>query len=58
MGVLSSGDLVTPNFQRPPIGETMRQTPKVLEVQERAVKPQVDRTISAGPASGSGMALV
>ena len=46
MGVLSSGGLVTPNFQRPlaaKLCETM--TPKVLEVQERVrgpLSPNVD----------------
>jgi len=38
-GVISSGCLVPPNFQRPPSGETTRQTPEVLEVQERARRP-------------------
>ena len=28
-----------PKFSAPPSGETMRQTPKVLEVQERALGP-------------------
>jgi len=36
MGVLSSGGLVAPKFSAPPSGETMRQTPKVSKVQERA----------------------
>jgi len=36
MGVLRRGGPVTPKFSAPPSGETMRQTPKVLEVQERA----------------------
>jgi len=31
--------LVTPKFSAPPSGETMHQTPKVLEVQERARGP-------------------
>ena len=31
--------LVTPKFSSPPSGETMHQTPKVLEVQERAGGP-------------------
>ena len=39
IGVLSSWGLVTPKFSAPPSGETMRQTPKVLEVQERARGP-------------------
>ena len=39
MEVLSSGGLVTPKFSAPPSGETVRQTPKVLEVQERARGP-------------------
>jgi len=39
MGVLSSGCLVTPKFSAPPSGETKRQTPKVLEMQERARGP-------------------
>jgi len=39
MGVLSWGGLVTPKFSAPSSSETMRQTPKVLEVQERARGP-------------------
>jgi len=39
MGVLSSWGLVAPKFSAPPSGETMRQTPKALEVQERARGP-------------------
>jgi len=39
MGVLSLGSLVTPKFSAPPSGETVRQTQKVLEVQERARGP-------------------
>jgi len=31
--------LVSPSFSVPPSGETMRQTPKVLQVQERARGP-------------------
>jgi len=34
--VLSWGGLLAPKFSAPPSGETMRQTPNVLEVQERA----------------------
>jgi len=37
--VLSSGGLVTPKFSAPPSGESMRQTPKVFQVQERARGP-------------------
>ena len=36
MGFLSSRGLVIPKFSAPPSGETMRQTPKVLQVQQRA----------------------
>ena len=36
MGVLICPSLVTPKFSVPPSGEIMRQTPNVLEVQERA----------------------
>jgi len=36
MGVLSWRGLVVPKFAAPPSGETMRQSPKLLEVQERA----------------------
>ena len=36
MRVLRRGGPVTPKFLAPPSGETMRQTPKVLEAQERA----------------------
>jgi len=39
MGVLSWWGLVTPKFSAPPSGETVRQTPKVLEVQELARGP-------------------
>jgi len=39
MGVLNWGGLVAPKFSAPPSGETMRQTPNVLEVQERARGP-------------------
>jgi len=39
MGVLSWGRLVTPKFSGPPSGETMCQTPKVLEEQEHARGP-------------------
>jgi len=39
MGVLSWGGLVCPKFSAPPSGETMCQTPNVLEVQERAWGP-------------------
>jgi len=39
MGVLSSGCLFTTKCSALPSGETMRQTPKVLEVQERARGP-------------------
>ena len=39
MGVLSWRCLVIPKFSAPFRGETMRQTPKVLEVQERARGP-------------------
>jgi len=39
MRVLSWGGLVAPKFPAPPSGETMRQTPNVLEVQERARGP-------------------
>ena len=39
MGVLSWGGLVSPKFSAPPSGETMRQTPNVLEVKERARGP-------------------
>ena len=31
--------MVSPKFSAPPSGETMRRTPKVLEVQERAQRP-------------------
>ena len=34
-----SGTLDTPKFSAPPSGETMRQTPTVLEVQERGRGP-------------------
>ena len=36
MGVLIWRGLVTPKFSVPPGGETVRQTPNLLEVQERA----------------------
>jgi len=36
MEVVSRQGLVIPTFSAPPSGETMRQTPKVLEVQEHA----------------------
>ena len=39
MGVLSWRGLVAPKFSAPPSGKTMRQTPKVLEVEERARGP-------------------
>ena len=35
-GVLSRGRLVSPKSLAPPVGETMRRTPNVFEVQERA----------------------
>jgi len=38
-GGLSWGCLVAPKFSAPPSGETMRQTPNVSEVQERARGP-------------------
>ena len=38
-GVLSWQGLVIPTYSVPPSGETMRQTPKVLEVQEHARGP-------------------
>ena len=37
--------LATPEFSAPPSGETMHQTPKVLEVQERARGPLSPRQI-------------
>jgi len=40
MGVLSWRGLVIPKFSAPFSGKTVRQTPKVLEVQERARGPQ------------------
>ena len=43
MGVLSRMCLVSPKFSAPPSGETMRQTPKVLEVEERARGPLSSR---------------
>jgi len=39
MEVLSWRGLVIVKFSAPPSGETMRQTPRVLEVQERAGGP-------------------
>jgi len=39
MEVLSWRGLVTPKFSAPVSGETVRQTPKVLKVQERAQGP-------------------
>ena len=39
MGVLSWGGRVSPKFSAPPSGDTVRQTPNVLEVQERARGP-------------------
>jgi len=39
MGVLSWGGLVSPKFSAPPSGETMHQTTKFFEVQERAWGP-------------------
>jgi len=39
MGVLSYRGLVTPKFSAPLSSETMRQTPKVLELQESARGP-------------------
>jgi len=33
---LTGSGLVIPKFSEPPSGETMRQLPKLLEVQERA----------------------
>ena len=45
MGILSWGDLVSPKFSMPPSGKTMRQTRKVLEVQERARGPLSPRQV-------------
>jgi len=45
MGVFSSGGLVTPKFSAPPSGETTRQTPKVVEVPERARGPLSPRQV-------------
>ena len=42
MGVLSSGGLVSRKYLVPPSGETMRQTPKVLQVQELAQFSQIN----------------
>jgi len=39
MGILSWGGRVSTKFSAPPSGETMRQTPKVFEGQERARGP-------------------
>jgi len=45
MGVLSWQCLVIPKSSAPPTGETMRQTPKVFEVQERAQGPLSPRQV-------------
>ena len=39
MEVLIGRDLVTPTFSVPTSGETIRQTPNVFKVQERAPDP-------------------
>ena len=45
MAVLSWQGLVIPKFSKPPSSETISQTPKVLEVQERARGPLSPRQV-------------